>query len=284
MQPLFSRSASISIDLSQTSFERLRELLASSSGYSKWASWQRGGISGEEKIGELLFRAPGSDVRFVCLPKQPESRPQFGGEGGRIVAGHRESAATPRPVDGECGDDGVAIGGQRARQCLHVLSAVSLVRQEVEHGAVMPERESVQRAELGDIGIEPFDRARAHTQALPGLLKRRRGNVQDGQPLKAGVQEKIDEHRRAPAHVNDAPVSAHTALTDEPERGRGPSLIPAHIIGRLGLIDLVPVLFAIHGFNSASARNDSLGEVIHMRPLQRSLICVKAGCSCGRSA
>jgi len=126
---------------------------------------------------------------------------------------------------------------------LDVFLTISLVRQKMENSTVMPEVETVRRSKPGDIGLEPFDIARARAKTFLGMCERSRRDVQHRQPRESRVEQKIHEHRCTAAHLDDTFLFAHSACLDELERGRRARLIPTHIIVLLGLIDMVPMLF-----------------------------------------
>ena len=156
------------------------------------------------EVTKLLFGAPRRDVCFVRLFQQLKPLAEFSTKGSSIVASHIEPAAFQRTINGECGDDDLAIPCKRSLQSVHVFLAFGFVGQKVEDGPIMPDAEAVRWVELGDIGHEPGDLTDSHSQPRLGVFERCRRNVQHGQPFEAGVQQEIHEQRRAASNVNES--------------------------------------------------------------------------------
>ena len=187
----------------------------------------RMGASAKAAVGEFLRRLPGREVGFVARFEQVEAGADFRGQRLGIVSDHVEAAALGGAVESEGGEDEMAVGGQGLVERAEVVLAVGWIGEEVEHGAVVPEREAMRGLEVGDIGFKPVDGGGALAEAFFGVADGGGGDIEDGDVFEACVQQGIDEEGRAATHVNDALVFTDPGRLDEVERQGRMRLMPA---------------------------------------------------------
>ena len=89
---------------------------------------------------------------------EAEPRTEFSEERVGGVPAHRKAAAALRSVRCERRDDRLAAGLQRSHETVHVPPAISGVRQEVEHRAVVPQVHRTGSPIAGHVGFDPRDR------------------------------------------------------------------------------------------------------------------------------
>ena len=121
----------------------------------------------ESEVGEPLLDPPGSEVGLVDDFKKLETPIEQSRHIPRTVANNLETAALPRPVEGEGRDDNVACWGQRFGQRLDVELPVELLREKVQHCAVMPQGDRLCRTKGRHILGDPRHLFRSRSQ--PGL-------------------------------------------------------------------------------------------------------------------
>ena len=106
----------------------------------------------QQYVLERLRGAEGCRVLVAGIADAFEVRREDGGERIRVVALHGQSAAAFRPIGGEGCDEQMAAVSYRACGLRDIGVALCRVGQEVEHGAVVPERVMrLRQIERGDV-------------------------------------------------------------------------------------------------------------------------------------
>jgi hypothetical protein len=102
-------------------------------------------VFGQEAVLEALVSSRGSHVRVLGGAFELEVRTQSANERVGIVAGDVEPAASRRTIRGERCDHSPSVRLQGGQEAVDVPFAVVGIREEVEHGAVVPKRHGLGR-------------------------------------------------------------------------------------------------------------------------------------------
>src|SRR6185312_1138789 len=109
----------------------------------------------EDRIGEILDRAPGRHMRLEGFVFRHEAVAQPRRQSRRTVALNRQTAAALRPRRRESGKNDGRAGTRPRRQCLYISVLRVRLDEEMKHGAVVPDIPGSGRHPLRDVGAKP---------------------------------------------------------------------------------------------------------------------------------
>jgi hypothetical protein len=121
----------------------------------------------------MLLGFPWGCVVIAARMDQRESVSQFAGQTGGIVAGHRQSAALLRAIDGKGPNDRMATGRDGFFQMPDIGGAVGWIDEKMEGRPIMLDMVRLRRVPSGHVGYDPLHLACALTE--PRLCDFERG-------------------------------------------------------------------------------------------------------------
>ena len=122
---------------------------------------------------ELLNGAPRRRMVVASGIDQDEVPPEDCGQSGRVMAHDRQTAASLRPVRREGPDDDVSPWPESLLEFIDVSRLISLIGQEVECSAVMPQIVRLCRLPFGDVSDHPSDVSAAVAADVSSLRQAR---------------------------------------------------------------------------------------------------------------
>jgi len=118
-----------------------------------------------------------------------------------------------------------SVPGRRQRRDVRVLFAVA--GKEVEDRAVVPEAPRAARPPFGDVGDDPRHTIRLRAEPCLGFRQPACRDVEHRQVAVTGGEQRVDQPRRAAAHVEDPGRRVRCMGRDQFQRARRPRLKPA---------------------------------------------------------
>ena len=115
------------------------------------------------------------------------------GQGGRVMAHDRQTAASLRTVRGERPDDDVSAGLESLLKSIDVSRLIGVMGQEVECGAIVPQIVGLCRLPFGDVSDHPLNVSAAVAQTFPRSGKGGSGKIQNGEPAELSADQIVDK-------------------------------------------------------------------------------------------
>jgi hypothetical protein len=125
---------------------------------------------------------------------------------------------------------------------------ISLFRQEVKHGPVVPHVDLLRQAQVSHIRNKPSHLSATISQARPGHTDGGLGDVRHDHTAVALIQKPVDKKRRSSSDIDDLAVLRRRNCADQFRSSRRFPLKPAELVRRPGHPHLLPVQSRItHG-------------------------------------
>ena len=197
-------------------------------------------------------------------------------QGIRVVADNVEAAAFCRALGSERAHDDVAARPNGASDLANVRNTLLRIREEMKDSPVMPNVISPRpQLHLRYVRDQPVNSLCGLSQPLPAGLDGDLRDIQDCDVLKSSCDQVVNERGFASAYVDDRSGKITRGSFDQGQRGFQVLAVPAHLVGRFGGVNFLPMRFYVHGNGlvliGISDFNLAFARIIRKPPLRVKL-------------
>ena len=142
------------------------------------------------------------------------------------------------------GRDQLDAWAQGRRGLRDIRGALRRIGEEVEHGAVVPERDmGIGKIERGDVAdaIAHVQREWRRCESLPCKRKRGVGEIVQRELAEAASKQVVDQRRGAGADIEDRCIAVESQRIDEGQRSIEMRPVPTHRVRRFRRVHLLPM-------------------------------------------